>query len=58
MPYVECDPRGLNPQPGRCERAAVKRYPTWLIAGARYERVMTLDELARASGFSATPPAR
>lgn len=40
----------------RCDRAAVRRYPTWLIAGARYEGLMTLDELARASGFSA--PAR
>jgi hypothetical protein len=30
----------------------VRRYPTWLIAGQRYEGVLALDELARASGFS------
>jgi len=56
---VECDPRGVNPDPARCDRAAVRRYPTWLIAGNRYEGVMPLDELARASGFSASSaPAR
>jgi hypothetical protein len=46
---VECDPRGIAPDPARCERANVRRYPTWLIAGRRYEGVMTLEELAQAS---------
>jgi len=55
LPYVECDARGRGADPARCDRAAVKRYPTWLVAGARYEGVMTLDELARASGFQGTP---
>ena len=58
LPYVECDPRGLGAQTERCERAAVKRFPTWLIAGKRFEGVLGLDELALASGFSvsAAPP--
>jgi hypothetical protein len=30
----------------------VRRYPTWLIAGQRYEGILTLDELTRASGFA------
>jgi hypothetical protein len=29
----------------------VRRYPTWLVGGRRYEGVLTLDELARASSF-------
>jgi hypothetical protein len=33
----------------------VRRYPTWVIKGSRYEGVLTLEELAKASGF--TPPA-
>jgi hypothetical protein len=36
----------------------VRRYPTWLVGGRRYEGVLTLDELARASSFvdrEATP---
>lgn len=51
LPYVECDPRGLRPRPDLCERVGVRRYPTWTIAGRRYEGVLSLDELARASGF-------
>jgi hypothetical protein len=30
----------------------VRRYPTWLIAGQRYEGVLSLDELTGASGFA------
>jgi hypothetical protein len=48
---VECDERGINPDPARCNRAEVRRFPTWLIAGQRFEGVMTLDELAQASGY-------
>jgi hypothetical protein len=42
----------LAAEPARCERVGVKRYPTWLIAGSRWEGVLTLDELARASRFT------
>ena len=30
---MECDPRGIAPDPARCERANVRRYPTWIIGG-------------------------
>jgi hypothetical protein len=30
----------------------VRKYPTWIIAGKRYEGLMTLAELASASGFA------
>lgn len=51
LPYVECDERGINPDPARCNRAQVRRFPTWLVGGKRFEGVMTLDELAEASGY-------
>jgi hypothetical protein len=38
----------------RCSAAGVRRYPTWVIGGSRHEGVMSLDDLAKASGF--TPP--
>jgi hypothetical protein len=33
----------------------VRRYPTWMIAGERYEGVLSLAKLAEASHFT-TPP--
>jgi hypothetical protein len=57
LPYVECDPKGVAPQPARCNQAGIRKYPTWIIRGARYEGLIPLDELARASGFEA-PAAR
>jgi hypothetical protein len=50
---VECDPKGVGADPPRCERAGVRRYPTWLVGGQRHEGVMSVDDLARASGFAA-----
>jgi uncharacterized membrane protein len=58
LPYVECDPRGLRPRPDLCERAGVRRYPTWIIGGQRYEGVLSLEELARASAFSGAAAGR
>ena len=52
---MECDPRGIAPDPARCERANVRRYPTWIIGGQRYEGVMTLEELAQASRWEGAP---
>lgn len=51
---MECDPKGAAAQPARCDAAGVRKYPTWVIGGARYEGVMALDDLAKASGFQ--PP--
>jgi hypothetical protein len=31
----------------------VRRYPTWIVGGQRFEGVMSVDDLARASGFTA-----
>ena len=47
-------------EPGRCNAADVRRYPTWVIGSGRYEGVMTLEEIAKASGFApgTTRPAR
>lgn len=30
----------------------MRRFPTWQIAGNRFEGVMSLDEIARASGYT------
>lgn len=53
LPYVECDARGTNPQPARCQAANVRVYPTWIIRGAVYEGVQPLETLARLSGYTA-----
>lgn len=51
LPYVECDPRGTNPQPGACQAAGVRAYPTWVIGGQRIEGEVSPSDLARLSGF-------
>jgi thiol-disulfide isomerase/thioredoxin len=33
VPYVECDERGQNAEPQRCEEADIKSYPTWELNG-------------------------
>ena len=52
LPYVECDARGAGAEPARCDRASVRKYPTWVIGDKRFEGVMGLDDLARASNFT------
>lgn len=54
LPYVECDPKGENAQPQRCQDRGIEGYPTWEIHGQLYPGVRSLDELADLSGF--TPP--
>ena len=49
IPYVECDPKGVNPQTELCRQVGVKAYPTWVIGGQTHEGVMTLDRLAELS---------
>jgi uncharacterized membrane protein len=51
IPYVECDPRGTGARPDLCQAIGVRALPTWVIGGQRREGVMTLDDLARLSGF-------
>lgn len=49
--YVECDPRGENPNPRLCQYKKVRKYPTWEIGGKMFEGVYTLRELEKISGF-------
>lgn len=51
LPYVECDPRGVGAQPQVCAAAGIRAYPTWDIGGRRYEGFLSLEELARLSGY-------
>lgn len=49
--YIECDPRGKNPQPDLCKAANVQSYPTWEINGQSVSGTQTLEELAQLSGY-------
>ncbi len=49
--YIECDPRGQNPQPNLCQKAGIQGYPTWEINGKLYPGVQPLRELAELSGY-------
>lgn len=50
--YVECDPEGVNPQPGTCQAVGVNGYPTWEINGQLYSGVQSLQNLASVSGYT------
>ncbi|MFQ5899014.1 MAG: hypothetical protein ACE5JN_12335 [Candidatus Methylomirabilia bacterium] len=56
LPYVECDPRGVGARPDLRARIGVRRYPTWIIAGQRYEGVLSLGRLAEISGLASRRP--
>ncbi len=48
LPYIECDPRGQNPNPRACIKAEVEAYPTWITPDGRQETgVQQLSELAQ-----------
>ena len=49
--YVECDPRGENARPQRCEEEGIRGYPTWKINGQLYPGDRSLEELADLSGY-------
>jgi len=55
LPYVECDPGGVNARPDLCEKAGVKSFPTWVLGDKRREGVQTPQALADFSDF--VPPA-
>ena len=55
LPYIECDARSAVGKPAVCAAANVRAFPTWDIAGKRYEGVLSLEELARLSGYSPPP---
>lgn len=51
IPYVECDPKGNNPQTDRCQAAGIQGYPTWVINGKTVTGTQSLSELAQLSGY-------
>ncbi len=51
--YIECDPRGNNPQPQVCKRAKINSLPTWKFTnGQTVEGLTTLSVLADISGYT------
>jgi len=53
IPYVECDPEGVNPQTEVCRsQPEVTGFPTWEINGQFYPGTQSLETLARLSGYS------
>ena len=52
LPYIECSPNGQRGAPATaCLVADIKNFPTWVIEGRRLDRALTLEQLARYSGF-------
>jgi uncharacterized membrane protein/glutaredoxin len=51
IPYIECDPKGENPQTQLCQDKKVKSFPTWEVQGKLYEGQKSLDELADLTGY-------
>jgi uncharacterized membrane protein len=52
LPYVECSPNGRRGSVAvECVINEIDSYPTWVIDDRRYQRVLSLDELARLSSY-------
>lgn len=54
LPYVECDPKGVNARPDLCEKAGVRSFPTWVMGDKRREGVQSPQALAEFSNFKET----
>lgn len=55
--YVECDPKGENPDPQACLEAGVEVYPTWEHSDGRtWTGVQTFDKLSEVSGCPLPEP--
>lgn len=54
---MECDPKGAGARPDLCRNAGVRAYPTWIVGSERREGILTLDELAKLSGYTPAAPA-
>jgi hypothetical protein len=51
--YIECDPKGKNPQPQKCTQAGIKGFPTWQLPnGKTLPGQATLSDLAKVSGYT------
>jgi len=56
LPYVECSPNGPRaPQATACVAEDIKGYPTWIVNGNRYQRMLSVAQLGRMVGLP--PPA-
>ncbi len=56
LPYIECSPHGPGtPQATTCMTAGITSYPSWVIRGQRYARLMLPDRLAALTGYAAPP---
>jgi uncharacterized membrane protein len=54
LPYVECAPNGPRaPQATECVAQQIKGYPTWVINGNRYQRMLSVRQLAAMGGVAA-----
>lgn len=52
--YIECDPKGKNPQSDLCRVAKIKGTPTWEINGQFYLGTQSLETLADLSSYQGT----
>jgi len=50
--YVECDSKGKNAQPEKCQEKEIKGYPTWIIDEKTYQGAQSLYRLSALSGCS------
>jgi len=55
LPYVECDPRDAHSQYERCRVRGIRAFPTWEFHGQLVEGALSLEELARRSGYPPPP---
>ncbi len=57
LPYVECAPNGpQGAQATECVAHEIKGYPTWIINGNRYQRTLSVKQLALMSGVKLPAP--
>lgn len=49
--YIECDPKGQNPQTDLCQKAGIQGFPSWEIKGKIYPGTYPLEKLAELAGY-------
>ena len=57
LPYVECSPNGKpSSRSTECLLKEINSYPTWIIGGRRFEKVLSIDRLKMLSGYKEKAP--
>ncbi len=51
LPYVECDPQGVNSETARCRAAGIDGFPTWKLGEKTLSGTQDLETLAQESGY-------